>query len=223
MYIGAGAPFNSIVNVGVHIYSSLADVFFIQVREAGVLMAVGLASPEITSVQRYIFLVVQYITQFFIIVGVIRMMLNQIKPKFQSEYTAMTIVSSILLLMCIVLPHFSKHFNISRIYHITLLFLAPFFVLGGIAVFRWLFRVMPSRLFRASTSPVYLKLVVILILVPYFLFSTAFIYAVTGDKVTSMALNPDLDTPRYNEQEISGKEWLLSNFLKKRVIRTFTL
>ena len=34
---------------------------------------------------------------------------------------------------------------------------------------------------------------------------------VTGDTVTSIALNPDWDFHRYNEKEFFGKDWLLSN------------
>lgn len=211
MYIGAGSPFNSIVNIGVHTYHSISELFVPEAREPGVLLAVGLTSPEITSIQRSVFLAIQYVIQFFIVAGVIGLLLNRRKNGFQPVYIAMTLVSSLLLLLSIVLPYFAGSFNMDRIYHITLLFLAPFCVLGGITAFRWLSRALPSRFSRALTDPVSLKLVVILILVPYFLFSTAFIYAVTGDTVTSIALNPELDNPRYNEQEIFGKEWLLSN------------
>jgi uncharacterized membrane protein len=211
MYIGAGSPFNSIVNIGTHTYQSLIEILNISTRQTGVLMAIGLAAPEISSIQRSIFLVVQYLIEFFIIAGIIGMLFNLRKKMFQPVYVAMAIVSSLLLLLCIVLPRFSASLNISRIYHITLIFLAPFCVLGGITTFRWILKLVPSRFPRISTRPIHLCLLVVLILVPYFLFNTTFIYAVTGDTVTSIALNPDLDWSRYNKQEVSGKEWLLSN------------
>lgn len=210
MYTASGSPFNSIVRIGDHLYHSLGEFSNPETRDPAILLAVGLASPEVASVQRSIFLVIQYITQFFIVVGVIGLLFNLRKTKFQPVYVAMTLVSSLLLLLSILVPYFAEPFNMTRIYHITLFFLAPFCLLGGITTFRWLFKVVSSRLFRTSTNPIYLNLVVTLILIPYFLFSTAFIYVVTGDVVTSMALNPEMESPRFNEQEVSGEGWLLS-------------
>lgn len=88
---------------------------------------------------------------------------------------------------------------------------APFCVLGGMTTFRWLSRLIPAKFSRAPTNPVYLRLLVILVLIPYFLFYSSIIYTFTGDPVTSTALNSKMDYPRYNEQEVNGKEWLLSN------------
>ncbi len=211
MYLSAGSPFTSIINIGQSTFQSLVGFFFVETRESAVLMAIGMASPEITSIPRQVFLIIQYCIQFFIVAGVIGLLFSRNKGKSRSIYVAMTLVSSLLLLMCIILPHFSKNFNISRIYHITLFFLAPFCVLGGMTVFRWLSRLVTFSWTRVLTSHISLVLVVILVLIPYFLFYTAFIYAVTGDRITSIALNPELDYPRYNEQEIAAKEWLLSN------------
>jgi len=211
MYIGAGSPFRSIVNIGDHIFNSIAELFILEAREPSILMAVGLAAPEVISLQRNVFLIIQYITQLFIIIGVLGLLFNRIKAKFYTVYVAMTVTSCIILLLSIIIPRFTGYLNMDRIYHITLLFLSPFCILGGIAVFRGLFRLARLKNIDNYSNTVWLSLVVIIILVPYFLFNTAFIYAVTGDKITSIALNPDWDTPRYNKQEISGKEWLLSN------------
>ena len=210
MYIGKGSPFTSLVNIGVNTFHGLREFFSIEAREAGVLMAVGLASPEVTSVPRQAFLILQYIIQFFIVAGVIGVVFRVKKSRFPPMFIAMTMVSGILLVLCIALPRFSINFNISRIYHITLLFLTPYCIIGGVAVLQGLYRRLTRRFSRPAAGTAFLSLLVVFILVPYFLFNTAFIYAVTGDTVTSIALNPDMDTPRYNRQEISGKAWLLT-------------
>ncbi len=211
MYIGSGSPVNSLVNIGVNTINNLQDLFVVESREAAALMAIGLAQPEIISAPRNVFLVLQYVIQLFIIIGVAGVTLRFIKSRFQLLFIAMSLVSLVLLAMCLILPRFSMNFNIGRFYHIALMFLSPYCIIGGINVLGWLRRLVSLNLSRVYTSPVFLKLVGILIVVPYFLFNTGVVYSLTGGKVTSMALNPDLDNPRYNPMEISAKEWLLSN------------
>ncbi|MCL0070508.1 DUF2206 domain-containing protein [Dehalococcoidia bacterium] len=209
IYIASGSPFNSIVRIGDHLYHSLGELFNPETRDPAILLALGLA--EMGSVQREIARVFQWVTQLFIVVGVIGLALNRRKTRFQPVFIAMTLVSALLLLICILLPYFAGFLDMTRIYHITLFFLAPFCILGGITIFRWLFRAAPIRAFRTSSKPIYLKLVAVLVLIPYLLFTTGFIFEVSGDVPTSIALNAEMDFPRFNEQELAGKEWLLLN------------
>jgi uncharacterized membrane protein len=212
MYIGAGSPLNAIVNVGVNTFDSLNELFFREGfasgQEPAVSMAIGLALPEIATWPRRLFLVIQYATQLFILAGVAWTLLNLRKYRFHPVYIAMTLLSGLLLVTCIVLPQFSKNYNISRIYHMTLLFLAPFCILGGVATIRWLSGLLNRKSARAPDRPVYLQILVVVVLVPYFLFYSSAFYIFTGDPVTSIALNPGLDYPRYSPQEVAAKGWL---------------
>ncbi|MCL0056312.1 DUF2206 domain-containing protein [Dehalococcoidia bacterium] len=211
MYTASGSPFNSIVHIGDQLYHSLGELFNPEARHLPILQALGLAPMRGGEVEWEIARVFQYVTQLFIVVGVIGLVFNRRKTKFQPVYIAMTLVSALLLAMSIILPYFAGFLNMTRIYHITLFFLAPFCVLGGITIFRWLFRLVPIKAFRASSNPIYLKLVVMLVLIPYLLFNTGFIFEVSGATPTSIALNAEMDWPRFNEQELSGKRWLLAN------------
>jgi uncharacterized membrane protein len=210
MYTAAGSPFTTIVQIGNHLYHTLSEFIF-GADDPIILLALGLASPEVASVQRYIFWAIQLITQLFIVVGVIGLVLNLQKTRFQPIYIAMTLVSALLLAMSIILPYFARFLDMTRVYRITLFFLAPFCILGGITVFRWLLRLVPRKSFSTSSNAIYLKLVVMLVLIPYLLFNTGFVFEVSGDVPTSIALNHEMDFPRFNEQELSGKEWLLLN------------
>ena len=64
----------------------------------------------------------------------------------------MSIVSAIILLLCILLPHFSTQLNVERTYHITLSFLAPFCILGGDIVFKWISKLFKFASFRFHLS-----------------------------------------------------------------------
>lgn len=109
--------------------------------------------------------------------------------------------------MSIILPYFAAFLNMSRIYHITLFFLAPFCILGGIATFRWLFRML--RLHRLQGDHTLLKLVVILVLVPYFLFTTGFVFQLTGATPTSMPLALyKADWPFFASPDIRAYQWI---------------
>jgi uncharacterized membrane protein len=41
-----------------------------------------------------------------------------------------------------------------------------------------------------------------------FLFSTGFVYEVTGQQSTSFILNGNIDAPRFNEREVTASRWL---------------
>jgi uncharacterized membrane protein len=217
MHAAAGSPFHTIVYIGDRLYHGLAEFFILGTRDPHILLALGLG--EMGSVQREIAKVIQWITQLFIVVGVIGLVFNLGKTRFQPVYTAMTLVSALLIMMCIILPYFAGFLNMTRIYHITLFFLAPFCILSGITIFRWLFRLVPIRRFRTSSNPIYLKLVVMLVLIPYLLFNTGFVFEVSGGVPSSIALNHEMDYPRFNEQELSGKRWLLLN--KEKLTKVF--
>lgn len=217
MFLSSGSAFESVVNIGNHIYQNLGLAFTTTGRDPNVLMALGQVSPK--TVQGYVFLVIQYITQFFIVVGVITLILNWRRSKFAPVFIAMSLTSVVLLLMCIVLPYFASALNMTRIYHIILFWLAPFCVLGGVTTFKWLAKPV-SRLFsRLKNSAIYLNLVVLLVLVPYFLFSTGFIYEVTNIP-SSMALNPQnpgLSYPPFDKQEFVAGKWLSGQIDKSPV------
>ena len=78
--------------------------------------------------------------------------------------------------MCIVLPYFASSLVMYRIYHLTLLFLSPFCIIGAEAILK-----MTSSLFKVAflSSHKMKYLVLIIILIPYFLFNTGFIFEVT--------------------------------------------
>lgn len=74
-----------------------------------------------------LFRIVQYLTQFMILLGGIQLLK---KYKVPNEYLGLVGGSLILLFICILLPSISEIINMSRYYHFSLLFIAPLFVLG---------------------------------------------------------------------------------------------
>jgi uncharacterized membrane protein len=209
--VSASSPFNSLVHIGDQIYSGLyTDFLNPEARTSATMLAIGYGSPGNPAIQYEIYRIIQYITQFFIIIGVINLMTKRQKMKFYPEYVVMVLASTAVLLMCIVIPHFASKLYVSRFYHIALFFLAPFCVLGGITVFELISKAL-SRLIslNAKNKSIYLKLVVLTVLIPYFLFTTGFIIKITGETPASISLSlGEVDGDYSNEQEIYGAKWL---------------
>lgn len=175
MYVSSSSVFTGIVSIGDHIYSSILTDFFNPItRESSVLAAFGM-KPVRPFFWVRVNAIVQHTIQIFIIVGVIRVLAKYRELKFTREFIAMVFVSTVILLMCIVLPFFSDKMAIGRIYHITLFLLAPCCILGGETVWKYVPKAFRSISFKRST---YAKICLI-ILIPYFLFNIGFVYEFT--------------------------------------------
>ena len=210
MYVSSGSPLSSVVRIGDHIYSSLTTEFLSPgATDPHILQAFGLMPMRGGEIEWEIARVLQYITQFFIVVGIIGLIANWRKTRFQPEYVAMSLVSMVILSLAVILPYFTKYLHMMRIYHTTLLFLAPLCVLGGIAVSHWLSRLLPLHRLRRIATSAHLKMVVILVLVPYFLFSTGFIFELSGATATSMPLSLyKADWRFYPQTDIHACQWI---------------
>jgi uncharacterized membrane protein len=138
------------------------------------------------------FRVLQWVTQLFLIAGCLRLIFRPKDLRFTTEYIALSVTSILLVLACIFLPGFTVPLNTTRMYHIALITLAPFFILGGEAI--WLgisslwyktrHVVRGFRLASGGDNQIFLAFMALGILIPYFLFTSGFIYEVTRQKVT---------------------------------------
>jgi uncharacterized membrane protein len=166
-------------------------------RDLLVQTALGLDFHQV-SPQGKGFRIFQWITQLFLIAGCLRLLFKPRYLKFTPEYIALNATSILLLLACIFLPGFANLLNTSRIYHIALITLAPFCILGGEGIWlgigsvwqRLRHAAQKTRAVKAEDNRGYLKFVTLAVLIPYFLFTSGFVYEVTGQKVTDK-----IDTP----------------------------
>ena len=184
MYMSSSSAFNSIVHISDHVYDSIfTDLLNPEAREASTLMALGMGSAAASLwhiINRYIW----HITELFVIVGALSIIIKRRELKFKYEYVIMVFISGILLAMCILLPFFSEKFSISRIYHITLFFLAPCCIIGGRNIFRFISKSLKrvyKPLGKGEKSRFALTTFLLIILLPYFLFNSGFIFTFTDD------------------------------------------
>jgi uncharacterized membrane protein len=213
MHVSSGSAFEAVIRIGDHVYQSLStELFSVKARDPQILQALGLEPMRAADIEWRIARIYQYITQLFIMIGVFGLISNLRKTRFQLEYVVFSLLSIVLIVMCIILPYFAAYLNMSRIYHIALFFLAPFCILGGISTFRWLSRIVSVFLLHreaVTSTNANLKSAVILILVPYYLFTTGFVFELTGAAPTSMPLSLyKTDWSFFTGSEVSARNWI---------------
>jgi len=205
IYTSGTAVFDSILEFGNHVYNQLGDFLDPASRGETVLRGLGLESaPTIwNSISR----VFAYATEFLIVVGFIGLLTKGSKIDFKSEYFAFSLIALAFLAALILVPGLANTLNMSRFYHILLFILAPLCVLGA--------ETLTTIIFKHRTK-LATSVLLLIVLVPYFLFQTGVIYEVTGSEGWSLPLSMHrMDgymlyrgMGYIPEQNIVGAQWL---------------
>jgi len=178
IYTSGSATFNSFVEFGNHVYGQIGDFFNPASRGQAVLTGLGMVeSPSIWNTISRIF---AYLTQAFIVVGFVGLVTKRTRIRIEKEYFILSLTAMMLLAMLILVPGLANALNMTRFYHILLFFLAPFCVIGA----EFIVKVLSKREKEFAVSALLL-----IVLVPYFLFQTGFVYEVTGSDSWSIPLS----------------------------------
>jgi len=201
MHATSGSAFEQIVMIGIHIYNTIsAEILSTKATS----LMIGI-SP---SVSRQILRILYLSSQFFIVVGFAEVLfIKQKKKSFSKEYLAF----SGMFLGIVVASVFTSYtgMNIHRIFHIVSILLAPFFVLGGIVIFKLFFKVIDVSWTDQQLKSSLKMLSAFLAL--FLLFNSGWIFEVVKDDPGSIALNITTDYPHFSEQEIITGTWLNNN------------
>jgi uncharacterized membrane protein len=142
---------------------------------------------------------------FLIAVGLGVLTVRRCRRKFDVEFVALSLSGFGLLIAAMVVPQLAFTINTTRLFHISTLVLAPFCVTGALFII-WAFE---SRFFSSRKTHFAARYrVVAALFIVLFLFSTGFVYEVTGQQSTSFILNGNVDAPRFNEREVIAAAWL---------------
>ena len=223
------APLNQLVDSIRRIYSLFtADFFSTQSRFQPALQSLSPLAP--TTVTGLINKYLVYLEEFFIVIGVLVLLVKPRIFNFVSEFRSVAIISLVILILCIVVPNLAPTLNLTRFYSIVIPFLAPFCVLGGIWFLEAVAKLIPSRLLKKISGPRKIKthnLIVFLItslIIVAFLFNIGLIDHVTQGYPDSYSLdlnrmeastNINILSSLYNvyllDQDVYGARWLYAN------------
>ena len=165
----------------------------------------------------------QCLVELCLIIGFFRLIFRPASlGKLKAEYISLTIVSALVLLGIYILPTTGYGMGSVRIFGITLLLMSPLFLFGGeligygIVKLGGLFR---SRFvsLQSSSSPAPLRFLVLVIMIPYFIFNSGAIFELSKSQTTyfidmpySIALSSyrlDLSTV-FTKQDVVAANWL---------------
>jgi len=147
--------------------------------------------------------------QVLIAIGVLQFLLSRFRKKqspILGSFAVFAAVSFSFLALTLVLPYFGSYFDVTRLYTLSLLFLAPFGVLG--CVFLGNSAAQALHFQNKESAP--LK-VLSLFAIAFLLFNIGFVSAITGEPYPSAySLIPKTPYPIYNDGEYQGGFWLIS-------------
>ncbi len=106
------------------------------------------------------------------------------RNKFNVYYLFLSLIVIFLLVFTIFAPLLTNYLGTTRLFHLTLIFLAPFSVIGIMKIFQFIL-----GLFRAESSQNRLLTAICFVYLFSLLFNTGFIYELTNDHPDSIALS----------------------------------
>lgn len=168
------------------------------------------------SYAKYLYLV----CTLFISIGIISPIFYSIYSKyvnFRKDYYILSLTYFILCIFSIIIPYFLIMFSTLRMYQITLIFLAPFCVIGG-----FLFLRIFGKLSGIDFSMKISQKILALFLSALFLFNVGIIYEMANDHPTSISLSQEnfknskyiqdrkvlFDCINTLQQDVVGAYWL---------------
>jgi uncharacterized membrane protein len=182
IFTRSSVTFQSIQEFSGFLINQLGNFFSPTARPTLVLTAVGLTTPQ--SLWQLLSRLTAYSIEILVVLGFISLLVKRKKQKTSLELLFVMLFGIVLLGMSIVLPGFAGTLQITRFFHISLLLIAPFFVIG----YKTCIGFFKQKRAMPKIKMVSLILVAIL-LTTYLLFQTNFVYEVTGEESWSIPLS----------------------------------
>jgi len=197
IYIASSSSFESIVYLARPFLRDIHSDLLNPDAAQGIAVIVKEADTPLHEIAKYLHIV----TIFFIVIGfAVTVVTRRKEINFDARYFLLSCGALALCIGGVALPYFASALNTTRLYQISLILLAPFGVIGGLAL--------ASKLRDLSDSHNNSLRVVAVFLGIFLLFNCGWIYEIVQDDPTSFALNRSLDSPVFSKQEVLGSLWL---------------
>lgn len=210
MFVSNSSSFIEIVKIGKFIVTNL----FMDFLNPATTQGLALMTEKTHSFLQNIHKIINYLNQIFILIGILTLFKNP-KTLFKNDYISFSIISLLLLIAGVVVPHFASSLNMTRLYHMNLFFLAPFCVIGGVELLRYISKT--STLFsKYGESRRFINMISIYFIL-YFSFQTGLVDQLITGNSSYISLNNLYDSTVFSEQEVLSAKWL-SNVKNSSII-----
>lgn len=206
IYSHVSETFDKVIDLVNSVYQSFF-VEFLSVQSRGSTVTTVLEqSTPLHVVSRVLFI----ITQVIIVLGVIELARRKIGINLKQEYKALLYVGVLLLLMTILIPNVAPALKLDRFYGILLVVFAPLFAMGTQAF--------SARLGKRHKKMI-LSSIIVIVIVPFFLFQTGILYEVANDpepsnpslSISHMGDTPYTDLAFVRRKDVWSSVWLSEN------------
>jgi uncharacterized membrane protein len=199
MYLSGSHPFEVFIKIGNHILNTINSDFLNPQSSQGLsLLMADVKYPILGQINR----IISYLNQMLIIIGIC-IALKVKKYNFNEDYKILSILALIILFATVFIPFFARTLNISRFYHIAIVFLSPFLVVGGIESLKFMFNKLKFKKIEKKTIRIFSVYLII-----FFLFQTGWMYEVFEGTSNSISFNSKIDSPKFTPSEIFGASWI---------------
>src|SRR3989304_6649884 len=200
IYVADSSIVLTIAKIGNHIKESIFELFNPNSVE-GMNTIVRKEVSPMREITKYL----NIITQFFIMIGIFmiakykyifeKMKLNF---QFQKNYMNFSYTNMMILILGIIVPFVASSLNTTRLYHIALIFLAPFSIIGGLTL---------TYLINIGVKNSLTMLSIFFAI--FLLFNTGFMYVIKAEPSASISLNYTADNyARFSESEVTTAIWI---------------
>ena len=226
IYNNNSSVFISFLGIFQGMYSSIFSSFLSPNSTQG-LTIIGTKVTFFNSITKYLFL----LSQAFIVIGILGFLLNigNINKRFKmkKEYFFFGILFLGICIMSILVPNFSSQLDSIRMFHIAIIVLSPFFVIGFILIIERINILLSNRSFRKTFNNVSIKEkiniliksdrsyrktfnIISIFLVVFLFLNTGLVQFIVNEPYKpTMALSiTNSDPPIFNEKDISSAEWI---------------
>jgi uncharacterized membrane protein len=197
MYIASSSSFDQVVRIGGQISRNIFTEFLDPSSSQGLFILTSQSSTLLYSLSKYLLI----LAQIFILIGLFSIIFSQKKTKFHRDYLYFSLINLVLLISLIIIPLFASSLNTTRLYHISLIFLAPYCIIGGIILLKkvnkYLYKYkgslpkfnIPFLKFEIHNKVENPFKIMSIFLVVIFLFSSGFTYELVKDHPNSGSLS----------------------------------
>lgn len=195
-YINSSA-FDTLLKIGSMILPSITSEFLNPSSVQGLEIIIRRSTHPIDFAYKFIHLMAIAL----IILGLLTALVKKEDWKFNPEYLFLSIPFCLIGVVSVTVPYFASALNTSRLYQISLLILAPFCIIGGLAFLR---RVRLTR----KTSSCCRIIIVTLFIVIYLLFNLGFVHQIAGSPQSFSLDTNNVIRPHYSEKDIAIAEYI---------------
>jgi uncharacterized membrane protein len=203
-YVSGSAAFAAVVRLVDQVGTTFYKEFLNPAYAQGIAVVLTGTVTPLHRMAKYLHL----LCQFIIVIGFILAVWKRKSVKMDKDYRAFSWASLLVMFAGISLPFFAHSLDVTRLYHLGLMILAPYLVIGIMYFGAFLSKIIHNSRVSIGNNKVGVTMAVSFLAV-FLLFNTEFVYQISDDVVESIALNPKIEYPRFNEMEYAGADWLV--------------